>query len=309
MRSILIGCFSLVAVASAHAACDDIKSQSFDAARASRFDDAIGLIKQMDAEATCSAAVITSAKFALASYFVQKAVEVGDAKPFNPKYVELIQKADTLGAFWQASARLGDVQAASRRFGDAAGSYQKAINLLEVSLKPVTGPERKYIVQRAEETRQLAAEKGNGGESRALFVALQPNHRGGTGGEYGEAAGRGITGEKVPTPIVFEYNSDQFTPEGAQYAAELLAVLQKVTPGHITIYGHTDQRGPDDYNMALSDRRAKAVAAYLYQGGIKAQFQIVPKGEREPRALADPSAYTPDEIDALNRRVEASWGP
>ncbi|MBP0651783.1 OmpA family protein, partial [Mycobacterium tuberculosis] len=82
-----------------------------------------------------------------------------------------------------------------------------------------------------------------------------------------------------------------FTTEGAQYAAELLDVLRKASPGHVVIIGHTDQRGPDDYNMELSARRAAAVVRYLKQGGLQADFQLVARGKREPRQLADASIY------------------
>jgi outer membrane protein OmpA-like peptidoglycan-associated protein len=307
MRSICLCLFSLVLTTAAHAACDDTKARSFEAARGQRYDDALALIAQLGKEPTCDAKAINGARQALAAYLVQKAVEAGDSRPYRPSYVDLIQKAESLNAYWQASARLGDMHVASRRFGDAAASYQKAVNLLETSQKPVSDPERRYVVKRAEETRQLAAERGNG-DNRAIFVAMVKTARGETGGEYGAAAGRGIVGDKVPTPIVFEFNSDQFTPEGAQYAAELLDVLKHAEPTHVTVTGHTDQRGSDDYNMTLSARRAQAVARYLEDGGLKVTYRVVARGKRDPRVLTDPSIYTPEEIDMLNRRVEASWG-
>jgi len=63
----------------------------------------------------------------------------------------------------------------------------------------------------------------------------------------------------------------------------------------IEISGHTDERGSDEYNMRLSQRRSKAVIDYLVGKGLaKDRFTIANYGEKKP-AGADLTA---------NRRVE-----
>ena len=70
----------------------------------------------------------------------------------------------------------------------------------------------------------------------------------------------------------------------------------------IRIEGHTDWRGPDEYNLRLSQRRAESVARYLrLEGGVSAE-RLVAKGFGETQPLV-PNAKTEDDL-ARNRRVE-----
>ncbi|MCA9543207.1 MAG: OmpA family protein [Myxococcales bacterium] len=66
------------------------------------------------------------------------------------------------------------------------------------------------------------------------------------------------------------------------------------------VEGHTDSRGKDEYNRALSDDRAKAVVAYLTSKGVAAE-RLVSQGFGEDQPIA--SNETKDGR-AQNRRVE-----
>jgi len=68
----------------------------------------------------------------------------------------------------------------------------------------------------------------------------------------------------------------------------------------IQVAGHTDERGSDEYNLALGQRRAAAVKAYLVQHGVAdSRISTVSYGEEHPIAQgADESAW------AQNRRAE-----
>jgi peptidoglycan-associated lipoprotein len=66
----------------------------------------------------------------------------------------------------------------------------------------------------------------------------------------------------------------------------------------VNIVGHTDQQGTEEYNIALSERRARTVADYLARLGIDpARFHMVPKGEGEPSGAGEDQ----------DRRVEFQW--
>lgn len=68
----------------------------------------------------------------------------------------------------------------------------------------------------------------------------------------------------------------------------------------VEIAGHTDSNGEDDYNMALSMRRAEAVKAFLVKEGCDASlFTVVGYGETKPATTNDT-----EEGRAQNRRVE-----
>lgn len=66
----------------------------------------------------------------------------------------------------------------------------------------------------------------------------------------------------------------------------------------VVLIGHTDSSGTEEYNIALSERRAQAVADYIARLGTDpARLQVVPKGKTEPSGMGDDK----------DRRVEFQW--
>ena len=72
---------------------------------------------------------------------------------------------------------------------------------------------------------------------------------------------------------------------------------------HVVLTGHTDERGTREYNMALGERRAKSVQAYLVTNGARNdQIDVVSYGKEKPvNEGHDESAW------AENRRVEIGY--
>jgi peptidoglycan-associated lipoprotein len=67
----------------------------------------------------------------------------------------------------------------------------------------------------------------------------------------------------------------------------------------VTIEGHCDERGSDEYNLALGERRANAVKQYLTDSGVAATIDTVSYGESRPAVEGhDESAWR------MNRRAE-----
>ncbi len=76
--------------------------------------------------------------------------------------------------------------------------------------------------------------------------------------------------------------------------------LKKKEAVKIQIQGHADERGTNEYNIALSERRAQGVKQYLVDSGVnEARLSTISYGEEKP---ADPSQT--EEAWAKNRRVE-----
>jgi peptidoglycan-associated lipoprotein len=76
------------------------------------------------------------------------------------------------------------------------------------------------------------------------------------------------------------------------------ACLTKEAQKGVYLEGHTDSSGTEEYNIALSERRAKSVADYLARLGVDpARMQVVPKGETSPTGQGDDK----------DRRVELQW--
>lgn len=105
----------------------------------------------------------------------------------------------------------------------------------------------------------------------------------------------------VAINIMFAFNSDQLTPQGRQILDNLGQALnsERLKGNRFMLEGHTDSKGSDAYNQALSERRAKSAMEYLVAAHKveRARLVTVGKGESEP---LDPSNPERD----INRRVQ-----
>jgi outer membrane protein OmpA-like peptidoglycan-associated protein len=72
----------------------------------------------------------------------------------------------------------------------------------------------------------------------------------------------------LPEPISFDLERDQLKPNMQQSIAETAAGLLKANVRKLRIEGHTDNSGPREHNVTLSQRRAHAVAAEFVSDGF-----------------------------------------
>ncbi len=103
------------------------------------------------------------------------------------------------------------------------------------------------------------------------------------------------------TTVYFGYDSAELTPaQRQQLEQNALWMRQHDDVASVVLEGHTDERGSDEYNIALGERRATAVREYLVQLGIEDErLRILSYGEEKP------VAYGASEEDyRRNRRVE-----
>ena len=98
--------------------------------------------------------------------------------------------------------------------------------------------------------------------------------------------------------VYFDWDQADITPAAQAVLDEVLAAVEPGTP--ISVTGHADRSGPEDYNMGLSLRRADAVREVLINGGVAAdQITVSGRGEEEP------AVPTADGVrEQANRRVE-----
>lgn len=115
-----------------------------------------------------------------------------------------------------------------------------------------------------------------------------------------ERVGDGIKITLNENIVNFAFDSSDLTATAKANLDKLRTVLVNNPDTNINIYGHTDSKGADDYNMRLSERRANAVKAYLAARGI-ANSRMFTKGEGETMPVATNDT---DAGRALNRRVE-----
>ena len=106
--------------------------------------------------------------------------------------------------------------------------------------------------------------------------------------------------------ILFEYDEPTFNEQGILELDKLVEYLQQHSDYRAKITGHTDSRGTDQYNIALSHKRALSVLTYLTGKGIsKKKVMIEYKGEAQPIVPNE----NPDKSDnpegrRLNRRAD-----
>ena len=122
----------------------------------------------------------------------------------------------------------------------------------------------------------------------------------------GEAMNPRSSGDQVATPtatdegrpsfgaIQFEFDSDELTQQARGTLERVATYLQANPQAKLTLEGHADEQGADEYNVALGDRRARTARDYLTRLGVEqGRVRVVSYGEARP--VGD---------DAANRRDE-----
>ncbi len=128
------------------------------------------------------------------------------------------------------------------------------------------------------------------------------------GHENPELAAR-LDGGNIPSPgaegsgkfkdVRFAFDSSKLTPDSAYTVKEVAAHLATNPNMVVELEGHCDKRGTSEYNLALGNLRARAVAAALVKEGVAAKrITTVSYGAEIP---LDPAAT--EAAFALNRRV------
>jgi peptidoglycan-associated lipoprotein len=94
--------------------------------------------------------------------------------------------------------------------------------------------------------------------------------------------------------VYFDFDKYNFKPEFEQVIKDNAEKLLADSGLSVTIEGHCDERGTTEYNLALGERRARAVRDALVSAGVAAnQLDTVSYGEERPVAMG---------------HDEASWG-
>jgi peptidoglycan-associated lipoprotein len=151
-------------------------------------------------------------------------------------------------------------------------------------------------------------------ESGASSLTGEPGTARSAGGA-GAAGGRGgLTGTESgamrPAPAAYASLPDlkdiHFEFDKADIGAEAAKILEvsagwlKANPKYLVmIEGHTDERGTNEYNIALGERRARASRNYLVSLGIAARrISVISYGEERPMCMS-----SAEECWAQNRRA------
>lgn len=97
--------------------------------------------------------------------------------------------------------------------------------------------------------------------------------------------------------VYFAFDQASIAPEHRKTLDEAAECIKKNKGRDVYVIGHTDTSGTEEYNVALSERRARTVADYLSRLGIDpAKMRVIPKGESETSGTA-----------TKDRRVVFEW--
>ena len=120
-----------------------------------------------------------------------------------------------------------------------------------------------------------------------------------------EAAARSKThaGDRaaITTPVYFEFDRSEITEDGTRLLDQKVDALQRNPNVQLRIEGNADDSGSDEYNLALSQRRAAIVSRYFTDRGIDAsRLRIAAYGEERPAC----TATREEDCRSKNRRDE-----
>lgn len=164
--------------------------------------------------------------------------------------------------------------------------------------------------------------KGEEAAKNALIGAGVGALAGGAVGNYmdrqeqklrAELEGTGVRVQRVGNDIILIMPGNvTFASDSADVNAQFYSTLNSVSrvlkefnKSILTVSGHTDSTGADQYNFDLSQRRAGSVAQYLIGQGITAERFVV-RGFGETRPVADNGTAQGRQ---QNRRVELQIAP
>jgi peptidoglycan-associated lipoprotein len=154
---------------------------------------------------------------------------------------------------------------------------------------PAPGPNADSIRRAQDEAARRAAEEAARRRVADSAAAAARN-----------AAAAGNVRETLTAAVHFDYDQSDLRSDDRAILDAKIPILQANPTVKIRVAGHTDERGSDEYNLALGQRRAATVKRYLIDHGIAdARIETISYGEERPIAQgSDESAY------AQNRRAE-----
>jgi outer membrane protein OmpA-like peptidoglycan-associated protein len=207
----------------------------------------------------------------------------------------------------ELAERAGAEQFAAEELAKARQSWQKTINAAEAGL------DDRQLAPLGHETVRLAVEAEMLAKERALQFGLDAERKTRASeiaklrSEIKEAMGmvadtretaRGLI---VNLPdILFDFDQATLKPQ-AEVALSKLCGIMLVADGYkLSIEGHTDSVGSEEYNQRLSERRADSVRKYLTSCGVSS-YMLSSKGYGESQPIA---SNDNTEGRQTNRRVE-----
>ncbi|MFZ5776098.1 MAG: peptidoglycan-associated lipoprotein Pal [Thermodesulfobacteriota bacterium] len=147
-------------------------------------------------------------------------------------------------------------------------------------------------------SKQVKSDKDMAGAGRGVGQEESLSSKGWAGGDLGKVLEGRTTAPMLPVYFDFDKSDIRADMQGRLTKnAELLNASSSV---RVRVEGNTDERGTNEYNMALGERRAISAQKYLINSGVAAsRIDVLSYGEEKPLELGhDEAAW------AKNRRAD-----
>lgn len=125
----------------------------------------------------------------------------------------------------------------------------------------------------------------------ALLAACSSNEGASTGGGAVQATGPVPGSEEdlvrnVGDRVFYDFNMANLKPDARATLDKQAAWLGKYPQNNVQVAGNCDERGTEEYNLALGQRRANAAAGYLQAKGVaKTRITTISYGKDRPTAM------------------------
>ena len=139
------------------------------------------------------------------------------------------------------------------------------------------------VLSPTESTTYTAIARGSGGSTRdSTRVTVVPKSAAKLSVTDIEGLQRAIDDGRV-RPIFFDYDRALLSPGSKQILEENARWIKRFPTATVIVEGHCDERGSEEYNLALGDRRAQATRDYLLDAGVSpTQVEALSFGEERP---------------------------
>jgi outer membrane protein OmpA-like peptidoglycan-associated protein len=304
----IIAAIMLAGAGVAQAACADAIAAFNNAIAAHQMEAAIGGLDDIsDNPGKECLGRLAEYRSKLVDFLLEYASTPGIAPAARVKAIEKAERIVEVSGHWQGKLKIADYYLAQKTLEarvQAHDWYMKTIEALDTpGAAAATDQQRKELTFRLAAAQSLANDD-KGGQQRNVPYHNNRAVGGGLSGIY--SVSLRVAGVRaVPVPINFDYNQATFTKNGEQAIQELIEAAKDVPA--MTLVGHTDPRGSDDYNMELSKSRVYAVRDRLVKAGVPAnKITVRWRGKNEPfdtSVLPDPGSLSNEDVWQLDRRV------
>ena len=259
--------------------CGDYQSSVQQAIKQSDFENLEKLLFILNRQADCSISYIDQVKRSMAQIAAARADQLIQQQRIKTAKTWLKRAPITT---WGTQVIYGDIAVYRHQWQLAARLYHQAIDLIRDKQATPQAPAPSSIrklLKLAYETQVLTT------GSQSIFGKT-----------------RGVIPENIP--IQFSFGNTKLNSQTKIFLQQLASYIKQQNIMQLTLIGHTDNKGNHAINDKISKQRALTVKKYLQKVGVKANINIICKGKREPLQLVHAIQYTPEQINALNRRVE-----